>query len=123
MGQCLSIVLVAGMEEKVEGRAVGVRDSGHLGGLAATVNGRAPKAVSAPHILHKGRVDHQCSGRPLASLDVELYEIMESTLEYVQLGPDGKVVIDGLPRAALNVEMRPLAARSEDMGDTIENVT
>jgi hypothetical protein len=39
------------------------------------------------------------------------------------LGPEGKVVVDGLPRAVMHVEVGPLAARSEDVGNAIENVT
>jgi hypothetical protein len=53
----------------------------------------------------------------------ELHEVMERPLEYVELGPESKVVVDGLPRASLYVELGPLAACAEDVSDAVENIT
>lgn len=116
-----TIITIALVEGKDEGYASGVGDGRHLGCVPTTIKRRRTDTLASKHVLDKGGINNK-GRRPGSDLAINTKEVVIGVLKEVMFRPEGKIMVDGLPRAVRDGETRPLATRRQDKMDPVEDI-
>jgi hypothetical protein len=98
-----------------------ISDGRDFGCFSTTIKRRRTDTLTTKDILNKGSVD-DTNRRPRTDLGVNTKEIFIGMLKEIGFRPEGKIMINGLPRAIGNRKTRPLTPRRQDKKNTIKNI-